>query len=180
MLVGPAAPLGHGHADGPELGLQVAGADTQHEAAAAEHVEAGDLLGEHQRLTLREDDDPGPEPHAGRGGGDEGQPDQRVQDGVGRLHRRGRHPRAGEHHVLAGPQRVVAEVLGQAGQLEPGLGSRGRVAVEAEDTDQHRRDGSGARARRHGLVLSARQGTTYALGNEPSRGSACAYAEPAT
>jgi hypothetical protein len=35
-------------------------------------------------------------------------------------------PEGSEHHVLAGPQRLVAELLGQAGQLEPGLGSRGR------------------------------------------------------
>ena len=60
-LVGDRAALLEVGADGAELGLEVADADAEREPAAAEHVEAGDLLGQHDGVALREDHDAGRE-----------------------------------------------------------------------------------------------------------------------
>ena len=48
-------------ADRPELRLEVADADAEREPPAGQHVEAGDLLGEHDRVALRHDHDAGRE-----------------------------------------------------------------------------------------------------------------------
>ena len=76
--------------------------------AVAQHVERGGLLGQHQRVALGEDDDAGAEQHPLGGGGHEGEVHQRVEDGIGGLHRCRGHVGIGQHDVLAGPDRVEA------------------------------------------------------------------------
>ena len=103
-----------------------------------QHVEGGRLLGEDERVPLREDDDPGGEQHPLGGGGQEPQVHQRIEDRILGLHRRRRHPRVRHHHVLARPDRVEAELLG-----EPRRGamrvarSVGRAGVDAEHAELH-------------------------------------------
>ena len=55
-----APPLRERAADGEHLRLEVAGADPEDHPASAQRVEAGDLLGQHDRVALGEDDDPVP------------------------------------------------------------------------------------------------------------------------
>ena len=71
------------------------------------------------------------------GGGHEAEVHERVEDRVGRLHRRRGHARAGHHHVLAGPDGVEAELLGQAGQADRVGRAEGRGCVESEDAELH-------------------------------------------
>ena len=86
-LVGDGAAIGEVGPDGPELRLQVADADAEREAPAAEHVQGRDLLGEHDGVALRHDHDPGrqPDPLGHRGG--IRQPDERVDGRVLGRHR---------------------------------------------------------------------------------------------
>ena len=119
VVVGARAAAGHRYADGGHLRLEVPGADAEQEPAARQHVEGGRLLGEDERVPLREDDDPGGEQQPLGGGGHEAEVHERVEDRVLGLHRRGHHPRARHDDVLAGPDRVEAELLG-----EPGEGDR--------------------------------------------------------
>ena len=85
---------------------------------------SGDLLGQHHRVALGQDDDSGPQLHRRRVGGEEAQGDQRVQDRMVRLHRRGRLPRVRENDVLAGPHRLEPDALGQAGTAASRTSSR--------------------------------------------------------
>ena len=87
VLVGAGTPAGPGHAEGHELLLQPAHADPELDATSGQVVERGQLLGQHHRVALREDEDAGGEAQRRRGGGDVGQPHQRVRDGR-RRHRR--------------------------------------------------------------------------------------------
>jgi hypothetical protein len=137
VLVGARAALGERHADGAHFRLEVAGTDAEDQPSLRQHVEARDLLGEYERVALRQDDDAGPEAQLRGAGRDEGQVDERVEDRVAWLHGRRRHPRAGQHHVLAGPHRVVAESLRLLGERKGGIGRVNRHAVESEDAELH-------------------------------------------
>ena len=103
-------------------------------------VEARELLGEHQRIALRQHDDPGREADARGPRGQEGKRDERVEDRVERLHRRRGHARVRHHDVLAGPDRVVPELLGQ--RPDPLEDLAAGVAVEREQPERR----SGAHA----------------------------------
>ena len=64
MVVGSSGSLGERDADRVELRLEVADADPEEEPATAQKVEASDLFRQHQRVALRDDDDPGAEQHS--------------------------------------------------------------------------------------------------------------------
>ena len=99
------------HAEGFELLLQPADAQPQLDPSAGQPVEGRQLLGEHQRIALRDDQDAGAQLKRRRRGGDERQPDQGIGDrrigfgrdlavgGIGVLRR----DRVGHHHMLAAP-----------------------------------------------------------------------------
>ena len=61
VVVEALAPLGEGDAEGVELLLEPPDADAELDPAAGEPVEGGDLLGDHDRVALREDQDAGAE-----------------------------------------------------------------------------------------------------------------------
>src|SRR5262249_22703930 len=84
------ATVGERRAESPELGLEVADADSEDQPAARQNVEARQLLGKDQRVSLRQDDDAGAESHARRHRRRVGQRDRRIEDRVGWRHRRGR------------------------------------------------------------------------------------------
>ena len=119
----------HGHAEGVELLLQPADADAELDPPARQVVEGGQLLGQHDRVALREDEDAGGEAERRRDRGDVGQPDQRVRDGR-RRHRRhlpvgavrvGGRVVVGVDDVLDGPDRLEAGGLGAlAASTAPG------------------------------------------------------------
>ncbi len=99
-------------AERPELGLVPAGAQAEDQAAAADLVDRAGLLGEERRVVEVRARDERPELDPGRGRGD------------GR-HHRPRLPRTARRpvgpsiqEVLAEPDRVVAEVLDRADQVE--------------------------------------------------------------
>ena len=154
VVVGAGAPVGHGHADGGHLGLEVAGADAEQEPPAGQHVEGGGLLGEDERVPLREDDDPGGEQQPLGGGGHEAEVHERVEDRVLRLHRRRRHPWARHHDVLAGPDRVEAELLGEPSDGDRVVRAVGRTRVDAEHAELH----GGGPYRRSGRSQPSRGG----------------------
>ena len=96
------------------VGAHPAGTEAHFEAAVAEHVERGRLLGQHEGVAVVVAEDQ--RPHAQRGGG--------------RGHR-GQGGHGGElvAEVVGHEQRAVAEVLGLAGLLGPGAGGAvGRLA----------------------------------------------------
>ena len=57
VLVGRPRPVLEVGADRTELGLEVPDTDTERDPPVAQHVEARDLLRQHDRIALREDDD---------------------------------------------------------------------------------------------------------------------------
>ncbi len=78
-LVRHGAALGEVGADGAELGLEVADADAEREAPTGEHVQRRQLLGQHDRVALREDHDPGRQPDPRRRRGGERERQERVE-----------------------------------------------------------------------------------------------------
>jgi len=64
---------------GRQLLAVPAGADAEQDAAAGEQVEGGDRLGERDRVVLRNEADPGPEPEAVGDGRHGGQGDEGVE-----------------------------------------------------------------------------------------------------
>ena len=70
------------HADRLELLLEPADADAELDAAAAHVVERRHLLGQHERIAQRQDDDAGHEAQPGRDGGHRRHPDQRIGQGA--------------------------------------------------------------------------------------------------
>src|SRR2546428_352621 len=78
--VGDGAALLERGAERAELRLQIADADAEDQPAVREPVEAGQLLGQHERVALRQDDDAGAETHAARYRGTVGQRDHRIED----------------------------------------------------------------------------------------------------
>src|SRR4051794_6158038 len=80
VLVGPgAAPLPR-DAEGVELLAEPADADADLDPPAREAVERGQLLGQHDRVALGEDEDASRQADPARGRGDVGQPDERIGD----------------------------------------------------------------------------------------------------
>src|SRR5579864_2647488 len=77
-LVGARAALMEVQAERVELLLEPAAADAQDDAAARKHVERGDLLGDVERMALRENQDAGGEPDAAGDRGGVGERQQRV------------------------------------------------------------------------------------------------------
>ena len=65
-------------ADRVELLLEPADADAEQDAAVRHVVERGDLLGDDDRIVLRQDQDAGGQLDAGCRRGDIGHPDQRI------------------------------------------------------------------------------------------------------
>ena len=59
VLIGDRAALGVVRPDGAELRLQVADADAQQEPPAGQDVDAGDLLGQGDRIALGQQEDAG-------------------------------------------------------------------------------------------------------------------------
>jgi hypothetical protein len=88
------------------------------------------LLGENDGISLREDHDARGDPDSLRVRRGEGQRHERVVDRFVRLHRRRRSARVGHHHVLAHPERVVAEFLCEGREPRERLGPG--VVIEAE------------------------------------------------
>ena len=72
VVVGPLAALGERDADGVELLLEPADADAELDPSLGEVVEGGDLLGDEDRVALREDQDAGAEADRAGGGRHEG------------------------------------------------------------------------------------------------------------
>ncbi len=69
-----------------KLGFQIANTDAEDQPPAGEDVQTGQLLGQHQRVALRQDDHPGTEPQPTTDRGGEGQRDDGVQDGLAWFH----------------------------------------------------------------------------------------------
>jgi hypothetical protein len=125
----------HRDADRGHLGLEVGDPDAEDQPPAGEDVEAGDLLGQHQRVALRQDDHAGAEQDALGVRGDVRERHERVEHRLLGLHRRRIGTRARQHHVLAGPEGVVAEPLGQLGHLGRRLRLGAGVVVDREQAD---------------------------------------------
>ena len=66
VFVGHRAPRLERNAERPELGLEVSDAHAENQAAAGEDVERRELLGQDQRVALRDDDDARREPNRRR------------------------------------------------------------------------------------------------------------------
>ena len=80
-VIGSRSPLAERHADRVELLLQPARADAEQHPAPTETVERGELLGEHDRISLRQDQHAGGQVDPRRSRGEERQPHERVRDG---------------------------------------------------------------------------------------------------
>ena len=112
VLVGAGALVVERRPDRVELGLEVADADTEQEAAAADPVEGLDPLRQHQRLVQRDHGEAGAEQQRRGVGGQERQAHERVEHGEPPGSRRCRHTRLGQDVVLAGPHALPAGGLG--------------------------------------------------------------------
>ena len=137
VVVGTAGAFGQGDTNRIQLRFEIADTDAEHEAATAEHIKAGDLFRQHQRISLRENDDARTEQHAVCRTGNERQMHQRVEDDVGWFHRRRRHPRRWQHHVLTDPPAFVTQFLASFGQPRGGCRAAGCFAVETENAELH-------------------------------------------
>src|SRR5207244_2504852 len=78
-LVGEVVALREGHAQGRELGLQVASRHAEDEAAAGEDVEARGRLRGEEGVPVGEHVDEGEEPDARGGGGGDGEGEARIE-----------------------------------------------------------------------------------------------------
>jgi hypothetical protein len=101
VFVGAPASFGQFHSDRSHLGFEVAPSDAKQEPTFAEHIKARSLLGQDDGVALGQDEDPGSEFDPLGCRRYIGQLDQRVEYRVRRLHRRVRHARAGQHHMIA-------------------------------------------------------------------------------
>jgi hypothetical protein len=130
-----------------ELLLQPADADAEDGAAARQHVERGDLLGDVERVALRQDQDAGGDLDRRRDGGDVGERQQRVGQ---RQVLRGRNASAAvvrvrrlvadrDHDVLHRPQRLDAGRLGRTGEVGERIGEGERAGVGEGQSELHGR-----------------------------------------
>jgi hypothetical protein len=131
-LVGARPALARRHANRVEVRPALAAdADPQDHASARGVVERGKLLRDHARVPEREEDDPGAERDPFGHGGEDRQRDDDVQDGIA------------VRDVVAGPDRVVAELLGTDGDLAEetrvgGAADELAAALDPERGDRHR------------------------------------------
>jgi hypothetical protein len=118
LFLGPLAPVVEILVEADELHLVPAHADAEPEAAVAEHVETGGLLGNQNRLTLRENQYLGGEFDLFRAGSDEterhegvveqAEPTRAAAGGVGRV---------AAEHVVRQRQTFVAFGLGELSEF---------------------------------------------------------------
>jgi hypothetical protein len=109
----------HSLADGREveaesgvLLLVPGGADAEDGAAAGDHVEGGDHLGEQRRVPVGHAGDERAEPDALRAGGERAEQRVALEDGLVRTAQRGQLPEMVHH-----PHRLESAVLGGASDL---------------------------------------------------------------
>ena len=138
-----------GHPEIGEFGAVPADADPGDDPAATQRVERGELLGQHDRVALRHDDDARSEADAGVAGGDPGQAHDRFEDvavvvGIG----------SGDQHVVGRPDGRPAEALGDVGAGVDALAAGTGTEVGQAQSVIHDRDGSGSSIRRTGLWIS--------------------------
>jgi hypothetical protein len=128
-----------------ELLLEPAHADAQLDATAAEAVERGDLLGQHHRVALGEDQDAGGQADGGRRRRHVAEPHQRVGNverlAAGHLARRVvrvlRVVARGHDDVLHGPQRLEAHLLGRPGHRGGGRSVGEGSGVGEDESELH-------------------------------------------
>ena len=122
-------------AERAELRLEVPDPDPHDRAPTGEGVQAGQLLREHQRVALGQDDDAGAQTRARRHGGAVRQRDDRIEDALGRRHRRRRRLRIRQDDVLAAPQRLESGRLGCARDPRDDVRIAARIRVDREETE---------------------------------------------
>ena len=133
------------HAEHLELLLEPTDADAELQATTREVVQGGDFLRIRHGVAFGKQGDTGREAEFGRGGGDEGQPNQRIGDrvvarpghlAVGRV-RVGRLVSLRVHDMLDRPDRVEPGCLGGLAE-HGGAGSTGeRAGVGVSDSELH-------------------------------------------
>ena len=124
-LFGHLPAVGEAHAERFHLLGQPASADAEEEASAGDHVQAGDLLGQRDRLVLGHKTDAGAQLELGRRAGRRAQPDERVVNAAVLVGQR-TVGRAGElrlaidghMHVLRREERVEAALFGGGRQCD--------------------------------------------------------------
>src|SRR5216684_5310828 len=136
-------------------------ADPDHQAAMRKHVERRELLGEIQRMALREDDDSGRELDLRRNSGRVGEWNQRIgkRDVVAAgqltvLRARVRHVRLRNDDVLDGPDRFETELLGFVSERGKVVGTCERSRIGEHDSSFHFFTADGLRL--HSLSLAIR------------------------
>src|SRR6266446_3525809 len=119
-------------------------ADPDHQPAMRKHVERRELLGEVQRMALREDDDPGRKLDLRRDRGGVSEWNQRIgkRDVVPAgqltvLRARVRHVRLRNDDVLDSPDRFEAELLGFVGERGKVVGTCERSRIGEHDSSFH-------------------------------------------
>src|SRR4029079_7888801 len=116
LFLGTLTPVAEILVEADELHLVPAHADTEPEAATAEHVETGGLFGNQHRLTLREDQYLGGEFDLLRAGGDEAErPEGIVEQAAPAGAAAGWVRRVAAEHVVRQRQAVVTFGLGEFG-----------------------------------------------------------------
>ena len=126
VLVIPRAATFPGNAEGIELLLQPADAQAQLHPAARELVQCRQLLGKHQGIALRHDQDAGSQPQRRRRRGGERQPNKRIRNRRIRLRRYLaiccigilRCDRIRQHHMFPAPNGLEAGALRTAANLQ--------------------------------------------------------------
>jgi hypothetical protein len=121
-----------------KLGFQVADAKSENQPSAGQHVQTGQLLGQHERVALRQDDHPRAEPQAATDRGGERECHDGIQDGLGRVHGRRRHAWIRQHYVLPNPDRLEACRLGLLHGPNQHLGVQTRALIDVEQRELHR------------------------------------------
>ena len=140
LFLGPLAPVVEILVEADELHLVPAHADAEPEAAAAEHVETGGLLGDQHRLALREDQHLGGEFDLFRAGGDEterhegvveqAEPTRTAAGGVGRV---------AAEHVVRQRETFVAFGLGELCEFAHDRAIAADVAERQGNSEMHGR-----------------------------------------
>jgi hypothetical protein len=136
VLVGAPSALRHWRAKGLRLFWYRADADANDESPTREHIDAGELLGEEQRVVLRQ------EQHARAELQSLGECGEVADDGDGVEKRRGARAdglfgrQVRQNDMLGGPERFVAEVVHELRQ--PAEVRHGKIAdVESSETEVH-------------------------------------------
>ena len=130
-----------------ELGLVPADPDAGDDPAAAQRVERRELLGEDDRVALRDDDDARPEPDPRMARADPGERQDRFVDAAVLAGVRVR-----DEDVIGRPDRRPAEPLGDVGGGLDALGRRTVGEVRETQAEIHAADGTSGVAARVRLV----------------------------